>query len=73
MQMYSRSGKAYENTVDELNGKQLSFDNLLVCFAPIDAIPATPAMCSRSATSPAAMPIISAAALYSMAAGKGFA
>ena len=26
-------------TVDELNGKQLSFDNLLICFAPIAAYP----------------------------------
>ena len=43
MQMYSRISGKFENTVDELNAKQLSFDNL---------------------------PIISAAALYSMAAGK---
>ena len=27
------------DTVDELNGKQLSFDNLLICFAPIAAYP----------------------------------
>ena len=37
MQMYSRAAQAYENTVDELNGQQLSFTNLLVCFAPIAA------------------------------------
>lgn len=47
MQMYSRISGKFENTVDELNAKQLSFDNLLVCFAPIERIPVTPAMCSR--------------------------
>ncbi len=47
MQMYSRAAGGFENTVDELNGKQLSFDNLLVCFAPIAPTPATPATCSR--------------------------
>lgn len=47
MQMYSRISGKFENTVDELNAKQLSFDNLLVCFVPSSAIPATPAMCSR--------------------------
>ena len=31
MQMYSRISGKFENTVDELNAKQLSFDNLLVC------------------------------------------
>ena len=36
MQMYSRISGKFENTVDELNAKQLSFDNLLVCFAPIE-------------------------------------
>ena len=35
MQMYSRISGKFENTVDELNAKQLSFDNLLVCFAPV--------------------------------------
>ena len=34
--MYSRISGKFENTVDELNAKQLSFDNLLVCFAPIE-------------------------------------
>lgn len=29
--------KAYENTVDELTGKQLTFDNVVVCFADIAA------------------------------------
>ena len=28
MQMYSHAAGGFENTVDELNGKQLSFDNL---------------------------------------------
>lgn len=36
MQMYSRISGKFENTVDELNAKQLSFDNLLICFAPIE-------------------------------------
>ena len=36
MQMYSRISGKFENTVDELSAKQLSFDNLLVCFAPIE-------------------------------------
>ena len=35
--MYNRSKKAYENTVDELTGKQLTFDNVVVCFADIAA------------------------------------
>ncbi len=35
MQMYSRAAGAYEKTVDELNNKQLSFTNVLVCFASI--------------------------------------
>ena len=39
MQMYSHAAGGFENTVDELSGKQLSFDNLLVCFAPIAAYP----------------------------------
>ena len=39
MQMYSHAAGGFENTVDELNGKQLSFDNLLGCFAPIAAYP----------------------------------
>ena len=39
MQMYSHAAGGFENTVDELNGKQLSFDNLLICFAPIAAYP----------------------------------
>ena len=39
MQMYSRISGAVENTVDELTGKQLGFDNLAVCFAPIERYP----------------------------------
>ncbi len=39
MQMYSRISGKFENTVDELNAKQLSFANLAVCFAPIDRYP----------------------------------
>ena len=39
MQMYSRAAKAYENTVDELNGQQLAFTNVLVCFAGIAPYP----------------------------------
>ena len=39
MQMYSRISGKFENTVDELNAKQLSFDNLLVCFAGIADYP----------------------------------
>ena len=39
MQMYSRAAGSFQNTVDELTGKQLSFDNLLVCFAPIERYP----------------------------------
>ena len=37
LEMYNRSKKAYENTVDELTGKQLTFDNAVVCFADIAA------------------------------------
>ena len=37
LEMYNRSKKAYENTVDELTGKQLTFDNVVVCFADISA------------------------------------
>lgn len=37
LEMYNRSKKAYENTVDELTGKQLTFDNVVVCFAEIAA------------------------------------
>ena len=39
MQMYSRLAGKFENTVDELNNKQLSFTNLIICFAPIAAYP----------------------------------
>ena len=39
MQMYSRISGQFEKAVDELTGKQLSFDNLAVCFAPIAAYP----------------------------------
>ena len=37
MSMYSRAAGAFENTVDELTGKQLTFDNVVVCFADIAA------------------------------------
>ena len=37
MQMYSARTSAFEDAVDELNGQQLAFENLLVCFAPIAA------------------------------------
>ena len=37
MQMYSARTGAFEDAVDELNGQQLAFENLLVCFAPIAA------------------------------------
>ena len=37
LEMYNRSKKAYENTVDELTSKQLTFDNVVVCFADIAA------------------------------------
>ena len=39
MEMYSRAAGKFENTVDELTGKQLSFSNLLVCFADIAPYP----------------------------------
>ena len=39
MQMYSRISGKFENAVDELNAKQLSFDNLAICFAPIERYP----------------------------------
>ena len=39
MQMYSHAAGGFENTVDELNKQQLSFTNLLVCFASIAAYP----------------------------------
>ncbi len=37
MRMYSQYAKKFEDTVDELTGKQLTFDNIVVCFAPIAA------------------------------------
>ena len=37
MQMYNSSKKATENTVDELTGEQLAFENVVVCFADMDA------------------------------------
>lgn len=37
MQMYNSSKKATENTVDELTGAQLTFENVVVCFAEMDA------------------------------------
>lgn len=39
MQMYSHAAGKFENTVDELTGKQLAFANLLICFADIAAYP----------------------------------
>lgn len=39
MSMYSSADKAFEDAVDELNDKQLEFENLVVCFADIDAYP----------------------------------
>ena len=39
MSMYSRISSAFEDTVDELTGKQLRFDNLAVCFGQIDRYP----------------------------------
>lgn len=39
MRMFSRIAGAFEDAVDETNGKQLCFENLLVCFAPIAAYP----------------------------------
>ena len=37
MQMYNSSKKTTENTVDELTGAQLTFENVVVCFADMDA------------------------------------
>ena len=37
MRMYSHLAKKFEDTVDELTGKQLTFDNVVVCFASIAA------------------------------------
>ena len=37
MQMYNSSKKATENTVDELTGEQITFENVVVCFADMDA------------------------------------
>ena len=37
MELYSNRTKKFENTVDELTGKQLVFDNIVVCFANIAA------------------------------------
>lgn len=37
MQMYNLSKKATENTIDELTGEQLTFENVVVCFANMDA------------------------------------
>ncbi len=39
MQQYSLITGGFEKTVDELNSQQLSFDNLLICFANIAAYP----------------------------------
>ena len=39
MEMYSARTGHFEAAVDELNGQQLAFENLLVCFAPIAAYP----------------------------------
>ena len=37
LSMYDPSKKAYGDTIDELTGKQLAFDNVVVCFANIAA------------------------------------
>ncbi len=37
MRMYSHLAKKFEDTVDELTGKQLAFANVVVCFASIAA------------------------------------
>ena len=37
LSMYDPSKSAYGNTVDELTGKQLTFENVVVCFADIAA------------------------------------
>ena len=37
MDLYSPRAKQYEQAVDELTGKQLAFDNVVVCFANIAA------------------------------------
>lgn len=37
LSMYDPSKKAYGDTIDELTGKQLTFDNVVVCFANIAA------------------------------------
>ena len=37
MRMYSQLAKKFEDTVDELTNKQLTFDNVVVCFASIAA------------------------------------
>lgn len=37
MEMYSHRTKDFEQTVDELTGDQLAFDNVVVCFATIAA------------------------------------
>ncbi len=37
MRMYSHLAKKFEDTVDELTNKQLTFDNVVVCFASIAA------------------------------------
>ena len=39
MEMYSARTGRFEAAVDELNGRQLAFENLVVCFAPIAAYP----------------------------------
>lgn len=39
MQMYSPAAAAWQDGVDELTGRQLTFDNLAVCFAPIAPYP----------------------------------
>jgi hypothetical protein len=39
MRQYSAATKTVTDTVDELNGQQLEFANVLVCFAGIAAYP----------------------------------
>ena len=39
MSMFSHAAGKFEDTVDELTGKQLRFENLVICFAGIEAYP----------------------------------
>ena len=70
MQMYSRISGKFENTVDELNAKQLSFDNLLVCFAPIERYSGDSGDVQQVSYISGGDAYYFSRALYSMAAGK---